>query len=391
MKKIICIIIAVAMLCSVATGCGKNKAAANTENNQDTETNLVESGAIILDNGLYVNPAYNKQKMTTVIGKEIETKGPYSYCDKGLGFGFIYVNTFGKIKDESDKIGGVCTVPYSLMLFYSSEESNKLQESCTDEVYNNMSEQERKEFIQKINEQTLNIAGIFRFPDKDDNAKAQFEFFCSRFEKVEELLKYNGDTYYFGYTNDYSKMTLSEQEKSDINALIEDLNEFKQNIVIYPPVSREQEAKFQGNLNKFDAYTLSGEKVTQDALKNYELTMVNIWSTTCEPCIAEMPELENLYKKLPENINLLSVCIDGADDVELTKEIVNDAKGEFVVIFPDENMKKSLTDNISCVPTTVFVDKNGNMVGEPLLGVPDPTTASEHYLEKINEIINGGK
>lgn len=400
MKKTICIIMAATMLCGIVTGCGKTKTSIkditptnspSTENSQVSNSNS-EDGAIALDNGFFVNSAYDKEKMITISGSEIITKDEFSYCDKTLGFGFAYVNTFKKVRGESEKLGGACTPPYSMMLSYRTDEAKKIQDNCTDEEYDAMTDNEREDFLQKLRDQTLYIAGIFRFPDnEEEQAKPQFDFFSSRFEKVDELLSYDGITYYFGYNEDYSKLTLSEQEQVDVPALVNDLESFKQTITIYPPIAREEEAPLQGDLMEFNADTLAGNKITQDILNDYDVTMVNIWSTTCGPCIEEMPQLQKLYESLPENVNLLSICTDGADDIELAKEIINDAGGQFNVLLPDDKMQASLIDNISCVPTTIFVNNEGIMIAKPILGVPDPETASDYYLENINEILNRGE
>ena len=53
-----------------------------------------------------------------------------------------------------------------------------------------------------------------------------------------------------------------------------------------------QEAVSSGKVfGSFQAETLTGESVTEAALEESALTMVNIWGTFCGPCISEMPDL----------------------------------------------------------------------------------------------------
>ena len=47
----------------------------------------------------------------------------------------------------------------------------------------------------------------------------------------------------------------------------------------------------KASLKNFETTTLDGEKFTQDNLKDYDLTVVNVWSTICGYCIDEMPAL----------------------------------------------------------------------------------------------------
>ena len=56
-----------------------------------------------------------------------------------------------------------------------------------------------------------------------------------------------------------------------------------------------------GDITSFETTTLAGESFSQDNFAPYDLTMVNIWSTTCGFCIDEMPALESLSQSLPEN------------------------------------------------------------------------------------------
>ena len=50
--------------------------------------------------------------------------------------------------------------------------------------------------------------------------------------------------------------------------------------------------------------------------------MVNIWSTTCRFCIDEMPALEALSQSLPENVGLVSICIDASVNADAARSIV---------------------------------------------------------------------
>lgn len=120
----------------------------------------------------------------------------------------------------------------------------------------------------------------------------------------------------------------------------------------------------------FNAVTLDGETVSESIFAEYDLTMINIWATYCEPCIEEMPELQELYGQLPENVNMITICWDGEEDPALTREIYDYAGGTFRVLFPDEGLTKGYLSSVGAVPTTIFVDKDGNTVGEAQVGTP---------------------
>ncbi|MCR4798411.1 MAG: hypothetical protein K5853_08195, partial [Lachnospiraceae bacterium] len=57
----------------------------------------------------------------------------------------------------------------------------------------------------------------------------------------------------------------------------------------------------------FKTVTLDNETVSQDIFKDYDLTIVHLWGTFCQPCVAEMGEYAKLYQALPDNINLIGI------------------------------------------------------------------------------------
>lgn len=136
------------------------------------------------------------------------------------------------------------------------------------------------------------------------------------------------------------------------------------------------------DLTGFSAKTLSGEIVTSDYFKEYDITMINLWATYCNPCIKEMPEIAKLYKNRPEKSNIISICIGSEkdeEDAKLASQIMKDANAEFQTLIPDEKLAKTLISQISVVPTTVFVDRHGKVIGEPILGAQ----SAEEYEKAI--------
>ncbi len=145
-----------------------------------------------------------------------------------------------------------------------------------------------------------------------------------------------------------------------------------------------------GNMNSFDAETLNGGNFTSEDLKKYDLTMVNIWYTGCKPCVDKMPETQELYTKLPKNVNMVSICADGNENKELAKKIVTESNVKYPALIPDDKLNESLIKNVTVFPTTIFVDKDGNVVGDVMKGSP-ATNYVNTYLEEVNrrlEMVN---
>ncbi len=147
-------------------------------------------------------------------------------------------------------------------------------------------------------------------------------------------------------------------------------------------IEQSKEATAKSNMNDFNAETLNGGNFTSEDLKKYDLTMVNIWYTGCKPCVEKMPDTQKLKEQLPENVNLISVCADGNESKELASKIVNESGVKYPALIPDDKLMDSLVKNVSVFPTTIFVDKDGNIVGEPIQGA----FSSDYVKNNLEEV-----
>lgn len=131
----------------------------------------------------------------------------------------------------------------------------------------------------------------------------------------------------------------------------------------------------------------NGSDVAENIFSNFDITMVNIWSTWCGYCVQEMPELQEVYGKAKNegNVNLISICCDADSEKELAKEILKDNGCEFLTINPNNEFWKKYT-NIEYYPTTIFVDSDGEIIGDNVVGAPRGD-ASEEYWKIIQERI----
>lgn len=139
------------------------------------------------------------------------------------------------------------------------------------------------------------------------------------------------------------------------------------------------------DLNSFTALTLEGEKFSEQDFADVDLTMINIWSTTCGPCVREMPELAELEQTLPENVKLITYCFDASANPEAVQDILNDAGFKGVTLTEGDGDLEALLQTIQYVPTSVFVDSNGKQAGQAVIGAPN--NASEYYTQAINDAL----
>ncbi|MDE5699042.1 MAG: TlpA family protein disulfide reductase [Lachnospiraceae bacterium] len=138
----------------------------------------------------------------------------------------------------------------------------------------------------------------------------------------------------------------------------------------------------------FTAKDLDGNTVTEDIFGEKDLTVVNIWGTFCPPCIAEMPELGEWADAMPDNVQIVGLIIDisGDEDTkhhDLAVTITETAGVKYTNIIANTDFNDILKWVVG-VPTTLFVDQNGAIVGEPIVGanVEGYKTFVEEYLDE---------
>lgn len=130
---------------------------------------------------------------------------------------------------------------------------------------------------------------------------------------------------------------------------------------------------------KFPAFTtvdLEGNTVTQDIFHSKKVTVINIWGTFCPPCIGEMPELGSWANEMPADAQIIGIVCDvrGKNDKETVakaNKITAKADARFVNLVPNEEIMKYL-ESVEAVPTTIFVDSAGNIIGEAVVGANVP-------------------
>lgn len=156
------------------------------------------------------------------------------------------------------------------------------------------------------------------------------------------------------------------------------VSELKEIRLVESEVEKTEANKFP----EFQLKTLKDEEVSQDLFTNYELTLVNIWGTTCPPCIREMPELQKLQTSYEEKgFKVIGIVTDG--NYIAAKEITDALLVDYDHIIPDEAFRKGYLSEFQFIPTTLFVDKNGVILGEPMIGAYDYET----FEEKVKEYL----
>ena len=123
-----------------------------------------------------------------------------------------------------------------------------------------------------------------------------------------------------------------------------------------------------GDLISFTTKDLDGNEIrSEDLFRGHELTMLNVWATWCGPCKGELPELGKLAREFEaKNCQIVGICLDGDEEADTAKKLLEEAGAEYFNITAPENMLEVLP--VTSIPTTYFVDSEGHVVGERIVG-----------------------
>ena len=152
-----------------------------------------------------------------------------------------------------------------------------------------------------------------------------------------------------------------------------------------------------GSMQKFPAFEgkdLDGNTVKSDELFSANaVTVVNFWFTTCNPCVGELSELDALNKELANKggalIGINSFTLDGDEKAIAEAKEVLAKKGATYqnIYFGSGGDAGKFVENVFAYPTTYVVDRNGNIVGDPIVGAVTEKKQAETLQKLIDQAL----
>ena len=191
--------------------------------------------------------------------------------------------------------------------------------------------------------------------------------------------------YYLSTNKDADESLKKEVEKIDVT--LTEMTPFQQ-LSAFDQPQETSNAGDSTNVGKFETKGVDGKDYTEKVFSDYDLTLVNVFTTWCSPCVNEIPELEKLYEEMKEKgVGVVGVVLDTVgDDAKQNEDTVKKAgvlqektKASYPFLVPDSTMMNGRLNGISAFPETFFVDKEGNIVGE--------TYSGSHSLDEWKEIV----
>ena len=96
-----------------------------------------------------------------------------------------------------------------------------------------------------------------------------------------------------------------------------------------------------------------------------EITLLNLWTSWCGPCIGELEDLQALHVELQEKgCGVMGMLLD--DDLETARQLIKENGVAYPVLLGPEGLEDFLP--VESVPTTLLVGRDGTVLAAPIVG-----------------------
>ena len=158
--------------------------------------------------------------------------------------------------------------------------------------------------------------------------------------------------------------------------------------------SSSSSADSTGVFHDFKGKDLDGNDVDDSLFAQNKVTVVNFWFSGCKPCVEELSKLNELNDKIKKmggevvGINT-DTLDDNQDGIKEAKEIMKAQGASYKnLTFDSDSTVGKYAGNIMAFPTTVLVDKDGNIVGEPFMGGIDDQSNYDQLMKQIQSVLD---
>ena len=356
---------------------------------------LSAAPALALTNPV-INPTFNKEEMLNIHGQKVKLED----INKTLGdleLGYFVVMPDYLMSEAPEHQFPFDWSPASTGIYYLPdailEDSIRLNTVTEEDMKEGrISEEGFIDLMNRVTDAAVPLLSVLRVnPAKkySDEIEQQHK---EDFQHLEHFANNGDDQIFLAYNSDFESFELTDKEKARLQEVVaEGLQAIKGGLILFEPVDyfehmgiTEESVPLDGAAEAFASEDMNGKPFGAEDFAKYDLTLVNIWFTGCNPCIEEMPDLQALYEALPENVNLITICLDGEKEHALASAILEGAGTTFTTLKGDE-LEKGVLKNVQATPTTFFLDSQGNQVGAAVIGA---MASMNNFVEGSLELIN---
>jgi len=173
-----------------------------------------------------------------------------------------------------------------------------------------------------------------------------------------------------------AKDQFSDEEYKTLTADAEKIRDIENQIAALAPAEdTSSSATAQGTaFPKFEGSDLEGNPVDNSLFAGNAFTVVNFWFNGCKPCVEELDDLNALNEKIKaqggEVVGINTETLDGNQQgIDAAKKLLATKGASYRnIYFASGSEAGKFALNIMAFPTTYVFDRDGNVVGQPLLG-----------------------
>jgi len=129
----------------------------------------------------------------------------------------------------------------------------------------------------------------------------------------------------------------------------------------------------------FELQNLDGQLISLSNLRGKPV-LVNFWATWCQPCVSEMPHLQEIDNEWSDK-GLVVLAINWGESASQAEQFLQDHNFSLQVLIDTKKVVASKY-GIRAIPTTFFIDKDG-IVQNKVIGAFPSKAAIESRLDEI--------
>ena len=206
---------------------------------------------------------------------------------------------------------------------------------------------------------------------------------------------------YLADTVDSNKDSFSEDELKTLTDDIETIRKIEEQIAgLENDTTTSEDGDAENNsedaspFRDFSGQDYDGNTVDESLFSNNAVTVVNFWFTGCKPCVAELSKLNELNDAIKsmggEVVGINTETFDANKDAIKEAASILESQGAKYrnLSIDSDSAAGKYASNIMAFPTTILVDRNGNIVGEPMLGGIDNQDNYDTLMKQIQSVID---
>ena len=144
-----------------------------------------------------------------------------------------------------------------------------------------------------------------------------------------------------------------------------------------------------GKKLSFETVDIDGNPVSSEELfARHEITMLNLWASWCGPCVGELSELNEVNDRLAQMDGAVVGLLNddrSQKNLDTVKLLLDENNAGYLNILAPENMNEIIVQG--SFPMTVFVDRDGVIVGRTLVGTVSKKYIVDYYLSAAEEAL----